>query len=55
MIFETLNFHNFHFRNADHIVIGGGAGISVSAGLDYTDKVDFAKRYPQMVCSLIVL
>lgn len=37
------------FRDADFVLVGAGAGMSVEAGNDYNDKVDFARRFPAMV------
>ncbi|MES0884304.1 SIR2 family NAD-dependent protein deacylase [Roseibium sp. SCP14] len=34
---------------ADAILIGAGAGLSASAGLDYTDQEAFAERFPGML------
>ncbi|MEW8521428.1 MAG: Sir2 silent information regulator family NAD-dependent deacetylase [Candidatus Thiodiazotropha endolucinida] len=36
-------------RDADAILIGAGAGLSASAGLDYTDEAAFAERFPGML------
>eukprot|EP01080_Neovahlkampfia_damariscottae_P001871 gene1871-1012_t len=36
-------------QDADCILIGAGAGMSVDIGINYNDRVDFAKRYPGMV------
>lgn len=36
-------------RDADCVLIGGGAGASTEAGNDYLDTVAFAKRYPALV------
>ena len=33
---------------ADHILIGAGAGLSTDAGYDYTERVQFLKRYPYL-------
>ena len=37
------------FRDADFVLVGAGAGMSVEAGNDYNDKVDFGRRFPAMV------
>jgi NAD-dependent SIR2 family protein deacetylase len=34
---------------ADRVLIGAGAGLSADAGVDYTDEVDFAAKYPALV------
>lgn len=34
------------FAEADHVLIAAGAGMSAAAGLDYTDKADFARVFP---------
>jgi NAD-dependent SIR2 family protein deacetylase len=36
-------------RDAEHVVIGAGAGLSAAAGLDYGDQADFAARFPALV------
>jgi len=36
-------------KDATHILVGAGAGMSTEAGNDYTDPVSFAKRFPAMV------
>lgn len=33
-------------RDADHVLIGAGAGLSAAAGIDYTDTADFARVFP---------
>ncbi len=33
---------------AEHILIGAGAGLSADAGYDYTESVQFLKRYPYL-------
>ena len=33
-------------KEADHILIGAGAGLSADAGLDYTDTEIFAALFP---------
>ena len=35
--------------DAEVILIGAGAGLSAAAGLDYTDEVAFAERFPGML------
>ncbi|MBZ5626139.1 MAG: hypothetical protein LAQ69_46760 [Acidobacteriia bacterium] len=35
-------------READYILIGAGSGLSVDAGIDYTDTAFFARRFPAM-------
>lgn len=35
--------------SANRVIIGAGAGLSASAGLDYTDEVSFATRFPGML------
>ncbi len=35
-------------KNADYILIGAGAGLSASGGLDYTDPVLFEKWFPEL-------
>ena len=35
-------------RNADAIIIGAGAGLSTSAGINYGEK-DFPKLFPELV------
>jgi hypothetical protein len=35
--------------DADAVLIGAGAGMSVSAGLDYNDKKTFAALWPGLV------
>lgn len=32
--------------DADHVLIGAGAGLSVAAGIDYGDADDFARTFP---------
>lgn len=34
---------------SDRVLIGAGAGLSADAGVDYTDEVDFAARFPALV------
>jgi len=34
---------------ADRVLIGAGAGLSVDAGVDYTDEVGFARTFPGLV------
>jgi O-acetyl-ADP-ribose deacetylase (regulator of RNase III)/NAD-dependent SIR2 family protein deacetylase len=34
---------------ADRVLIGAGAGLSADAGVDYTDEVEFAAKYPALV------
>lgn len=34
------------WTEADHVLIGAGAGLSAAAGIDYTDPVDFARTFP---------
>ncbi len=34
------------FRDADHVLVAAGAGMSAAAGLDYTDEADFARVFP---------
>lgn len=34
------------FREADHVLVAAGAGMSAAAGLDYTDEADFARVFP---------
>jgi NAD-dependent SIR2 family protein deacetylase len=34
---------------ADRVLIGAGAGLSADAGVDYTDEVDFAAKFPALV------
>jgi len=34
---------------SDRVLIGAGAGLSAAAGIDYTDQVGFAERYPSLV------
>ena len=34
---------------ADRILIGAGGGLSADAGVDYTDEVDFAAKFPALV------
>ncbi|WP_282153359.1 hypothetical protein [Ruegeria atlantica] len=36
-------------KDADAVLIGAGAGMSAAAGLDYTDEVAFANRFPGML------
>ena len=36
-------------KTSDCILIGGGAGLSASAGIDYTDSVTFSKLFPRWV------
>jgi NAD-dependent SIR2 family protein deacetylase len=36
-------------RDADCVLIGAGAGLSVDAGNDYIDKKSFAQNYPELV------
>lgn len=36
-------------KQADSVLIGAGSGLTAAAGIDYTDKVSFAKNYPAMV------
>lgn len=36
-------------KESQHILIGGGAGLSASAGIDYTDSVTFSKLFPGWV------
>ena len=36
-------------RHAERVLVGAGSGLSVDAGIDYTDKGAFAKRFPAMV------
>ena len=38
-----------YIKNADAILVTAGAGLSASAGLDYTDTELFAKLFPDMV------
>ena len=35
--------------DADHVLIGAGAGLSAAAGLDYTDTELFARLFPGLV------
>lgn len=35
--------------SSEHVLIGAGAGLSVAAGIDYTDKVSFARDFPDLV------
>lgn len=35
--------------DADRVLIGAGAGLSVAAGIDYTDEADFGRRFPTLV------
>ncbi len=37
------------WRDADHVLIGAGAGLSAAAGIDYADEQDFARVFPVMV------
>lgn len=34
------------WREADHVLIGAGAGLSAAAGIDYTDTADFTRVFP---------
>ena len=34
--------------DAPRVLIGAGAGLSVAAGIDYTDTASFARLYPGM-------
>lgn len=36
-------------REARHVLIGAGAGMSVDAGIDYADRAYFARRFPAML------
>jgi len=36
-------------KNAECVLIGAGAGLSVDAGNDYMDKESFARNYPELV------
>ena len=36
-------------EQADAILVGAGAGLSVDAGIDYSDPSAFKKKYPAMV------
>lgn len=38
----------FLLEQADHVLIGTGAGMSVDAGFDYTSEAQFVRRYPVM-------
>ena len=31
------------------VLVGAGAGLSVAAGIDYTDEEDFARHFPALV------
>ena len=35
-------------RDADFVLVGAGAGLSVDAGIDYTDTLAFARRFPAL-------
>ncbi|MFH1116893.1 MAG: NAD-dependent protein deacetylase of SIR2 family, partial [Pseudomonadota bacterium] len=35
-------------HDADCVLVGAGAGLSVDAGIDYTDTVSFARRFPAL-------
>ena len=37
-----------YLRDADCVLIGAGAGLSMDAGIDYTDQVSFRKRFPAL-------
>lgn len=34
------------WQEADHVLIGAGAGLSAAAGIDYSDEADFARVFP---------
>ena len=36
-------------KTSEHILIGGGAGLSASAGIDYTDTDTFSRLFPRWV------
>ena len=36
-------------QSCEHVLIGAGAGLSASAGIDYTDPVSFARLFPALV------
>lgn len=42
---QTVDSIREHIEQADIIVIGAGAGLSASAGLNYNDQVFFAEKY----------
>ncbi len=46
---EQLSQAATFLREADAVLIGAGAGLSVAAGVDFTDQTYFAKEYPGML------
>jgi len=36
-------------KDSERILIGGGAGLSASAGIDYTNRITFSKLFPRWV------
>ncbi len=50
-VLSTRDIHQIQqwLADADRVLIGAGAGLSVDAGVDYTDEADFAAKYPALV------
>lgn len=46
---EQLSLAASYLRDADALLIGAGAGLSVAAGVDFTDRQAFAKDFPGML------
>jgi len=43
---EKIKLFSIWLDASESVLIGAGAGISADAGVDYTDEVSFAKKYP---------
>ncbi len=46
---DTVTLLVEKLRRAKHVLIGAGAGMSVDAGIDYSDTEYFARRFPAML------
>lgn len=46
--FENIARASLLFQEADAVLIGAGAGLSASGGLDYTDPALFARWFPEL-------
>lgn len=46
---KNLQTVNELIKNADAVLVGAGAGMSIPAGIDLTNKEAFAKAYPAML------
>lgn len=46
---KILEIISDSIKTSKHVLIGGGAGLSASAGIDYTDSNTFSKLFPRWV------